>query len=190
MVSKSKILGKSTVVFVTVGTSSFPFTRLFKTVDQIMLTMPKKPLLIAQIGCTEYKWRYKNIKTYKYLSPPKMIRIIENAEKIISHGGFGTIYMIARYSKYIPLVVARQKRFNEHVDDHQKYFLDYLSNSLSEKEQINFVHKTNLTKNLAVYLKKLPKKSHLNNIFSSKSVIAIEKKLNKYIGRHENTTYS
>src|SRR3989344_8731721 len=141
----------SIVIFITVGTTSFPFIRLFKAVDQIISTIPEEPMLVVQTGNTEYKWKYRNITTYKYLSPPKMIQIIKIAEKIITHGGFGTMYMISKHNQYMPLIVARQKKFNEHVDDHQIRFIRYVNNKYSSLYDNFFITAKNLEEYILNY---------------------------------------
>ena len=183
MVSESKILGKSSVIFVTVGTTPYPFTRLFKAIDQVISTIPEKPKLIVQTGITEYKWEYRNIEKYKYLSPPEMIQIIKMAKKFITHGGFGTMFMIAKYGQYMPLVIARQKRFREHVDDHQKYFIEYFRKTLPKKLQNNFTSERDLAIPLKTYLIKSSQNINFGTMFNKKRVNLLEKKLKQYLSR-------
>ena len=43
------------------------------------------------------------------------------AEIVVTHGGTGSIMLILYHGK-IPLVMPRQKKYHEHVDDHQVLF--------------------------------------------------------------------
>lgn len=159
MVSKSKILGKSALVFVTVGSTGFQFDRLFSSLDQALEGMNKKFFLVVQAGSSQYQWKYRPINVYSYLSPAKIIYFFKNAEKIVSHAGPASIYLAINYAKYAPLFVPRSPKFNEHVDNHQLYFINFLRRQLPKKVQRYFVSDSQIKPHIESYLKESPRKN-------------------------------
>jgi UDP-N-acetylglucosamine transferase subunit ALG13 len=126
MVQKNKLLGKPLLVFVTVGTTPFKFDRLFQAIDEAALGIKRPIKLIIQQGESDHQWRYPHVEKYKYLPPNKLINFIKKADKIITHASYGILYFIYKYSKVLPLIVARIHCFNEQVSDHQVFFLKYI----------------------------------------------------------------
>ena len=55
-----------------------------------------------------------------------MIKNIEEARIVITHGGPATFVVPLQMGK-IPIVIPRQKKFNEHVNDHQLEFAKMVS---------------------------------------------------------------
>ena len=51
----------------------------------------------------------------------EMVKNVQNARIVITHGGPASFIMPLQYGK-IPIVVPRQKKFNEHVNNHQLEF--------------------------------------------------------------------
>ena len=127
MVQKRTILGKPALVYLTIGTTQFQFNRLLSAVDNVLVRLKRNYKLVAQIGNSNYKWQYNNVSIVHELTPPQQVRILKKADYIIMHAGFGTMHMHSLYSKKQPLIVARLSKFKEHVDDHQKKFVDYLN---------------------------------------------------------------
>ena len=113
------------MIFLTVGTTKFPFNRLLKAVDCALLDLDKKEKLIAQIGESRYNFRYKNAEIFKEISFDKMIFYFEKGRVIIAHGGLGTISLALKFGKNKPLIVPRSKRFKEHVDDQQIFLAEF-----------------------------------------------------------------
>ena len=129
MVSKSKILGQSALIFVTVGTTSFPFDRLLKALDKILLEIDCKAKLVVQSGKSRYVFKYSKVKRFEYLNPTQLRTYLRRANAIITHAGFGTLFMIAQHSTIKPFVIPRLKKYNEHVDNHQLFFINYNNRS-------------------------------------------------------------
>lgn len=107
------------MIFVTVGTHEQPFDRLIKYVDELKRKEIIKEDVIIQTGFSTYepkfcKWR--KLFTYK-----EMIRNVEEARIVITHGGPSSFIMPLQVGK-IPIVVPRQRRYGEHVNDHQVEF--------------------------------------------------------------------
>ncbi len=141
------------MIFVTVGTTSFPFDRLLKAVDEAMPTV-KTEDLIVQKGVSKYSFKYPKVKIYKELSFPKMIAYMKEARATITHGGPATIFQVIKYSSSKPMVVPRSSEFGEHVDTHEIVFCQ----TLSEKGFINLIGpKDNIVKELTNNLKRIKK---------------------------------
>ncbi|WP_077623340.1 PssE/Cps14G family polysaccharide biosynthesis glycosyltransferase [Sediminibacillus massiliensis] len=104
------------MIFVTLGTQKFRFDRLINTLDNLVDNGILKENIVAQVG--EFNYNVKNIKLHSYITPEEMNRYILESKVIITHGGTGSIISSVKNSKK-PIVVPRQKKFKEHVDDHQ-----------------------------------------------------------------------
>ena len=132
MVSQRKVLGKAPIIFVTVGTTQFSCVRFFRLIDETLHLYKGDVKLIVQQGSTEYMWQYPNRETYTTISPKQMATYIKEADKIITHAGFGTLYTIFQNHGVNPFIISRQKKYQEHVNDHQKYFLTFLKQKMTE----------------------------------------------------------
>ena len=152
MSSKNKDIKSMSLVFITTGSTKFPFDRILSSVDRILSNTKNAFFVIAQTGGSNYKWLYKNIKEEVYIKPEEISRYIKNAKKIISHGGPVSIYQIIKYAKYVPLVIPRLAKFGEHVDDHQLYFSKFLKNQLPSNLKKYFVTEENSNKVIENYL--------------------------------------
>lgn len=107
------------MIFVTVGTHEQPFNRLIKKIDELKRDEIIKEEVIMQIGFSTYTPKYCE---YKKLIPYQdMIKNVENARIVITHGGPSSFIMPLQVGK-IPVVVPRQEKFNEHVNNHQLIF--------------------------------------------------------------------
>lgn len=114
------------MIFLTVGTTKFPFQRMLKMVDQALIASGTREELVAQIGPNNYQFSYQNTKTFSEVSFSKMVSYLSRARVVITHGGAGTIFLALKYAKGKPLVFPRSKKFNEHVDDHQVFLAQFL----------------------------------------------------------------
>jgi len=107
------------MIFVTLGTHEQPFDRLVREVDRLIIDKIIKEDVFIQIG---FSYKYIPRCGYeKILSFKKMSELIAKARIIITHGGPGSIILALSNGK-VPIVVPRQKKFGEHVDDHQVLF--------------------------------------------------------------------
>lgn len=107
------------MIFVTVGTHEQQFTRLIKKIDELVESGVISEQVFIQKGYTKYNpinCEYKDMITSE-----EMINYTKKARIIITHGGPGSIMLPFQLNK-IPIVVPRQKEFNEHVDNHQVKF--------------------------------------------------------------------
>ena len=107
------------MIFVTVGTHEQPFNRLVECIDNLKRDGIIKENVIIQTGYSTYEPKFCGWqKLYSY---KQMIKLVENARIIITHGGPSSFIMPLQIGK-IPIVVPRRHEFNEHVNDHQVYF--------------------------------------------------------------------
>lgn len=107
------------MIFVTVGTHEQPFDRLLKCIDKMVEDKKINEEVIVQKGYTDYE--LKNCISYKLISYKDMERYITDARIVITHGGPASFVAPLAIGK-IPIVVPRQYKYNEHVNDHQLEF--------------------------------------------------------------------
>lgn len=107
------------MIFISVGTHEQPFDRLIKYVDELKERNMIKEDVVIQTGFSTYEPQFC---IWKKLFPyQEMIKQVEKARIVVTHGGPASFIMPLQVGK-IPVVVPRQKRFNEHVNDHQVEF--------------------------------------------------------------------
>lgn len=112
------------MIFVTVGTHEQPFNRLIECVDKLVEQGIIKEEVIIQTGFSTYE--PKHCKWKKMFPYQKMVENVEKARIVITHGGPSTFIMPLQIGK-VPIVVPRQKKFDEHVNDHQVEFCRQVS---------------------------------------------------------------
>ena len=108
------------MIFVTVGTHEQGFERLVKEIDDLKGNGIIKEDVIIQKGYTEYE--PKNCISYKLIGYEDMQKNMNEARIIITHGGPASFIAPLTIGK-VPIVVPRQKDFNEHVNNHQLEFV-------------------------------------------------------------------
>jgi len=102
------------MIFVTVGTSSWNFTRLIKEMDRIAEEVNEE--VIIQIGYDKYE--PKNAKYFRTTTKEEMERLYESTRIIVSHAGIGAIISAIKHNKPI-IVIPRRMEYGEHFDNHQ-----------------------------------------------------------------------
>jgi UDP-N-acetylglucosamine transferase subunit ALG13 len=106
------------VILVTVGTHEQPFERLLREVDRLAETGRLEEEVFCQSGFGSYRPRVASAPMLEF---DELQRMLTEASVVVSHGGPGTV--LAALAAQRPLVlVPRQRRFGEHVDDHQVAF--------------------------------------------------------------------
>jgi UDP-N-acetylglucosamine transferase subunit ALG13 len=100
------------MIFVTVGTSTFPFDRLLQGVDQLGL----EEELVVQYGASAIVPRAG--VTQQFMPYGNILNHMRDARAVIAHAGAGSI-LTALYAGRHPIVVPRRRAFAEAVDDHQ-----------------------------------------------------------------------
>jgi UDP-N-acetylglucosamine transferase subunit ALG13 len=112
------------MIFVIVGTHEQPFNRLIEYIDNIKRDGKVQDEVIMQIGFSTYEPKYC---TWSKLLPyNQMQQNVVDARIVITHGGPASFIMPLQIGK-IPIVVPRQYKFNEHVNNHQVDFIRVIS---------------------------------------------------------------
>ena len=107
------------MIFVTVGTHEQPFNRLVKAIDKLKKDGVITEDVIMQTGYSTYEPKY--CKWDKLIPYDQMVKNVEDARIVITHGGPASFILPLQIGK-TPIVVPRQKKFNEHVNNHQVEF--------------------------------------------------------------------
>ena len=108
------------MIFVTVGTHEQGFERLIEEVDRLKKEKIINEDVIIQKGYTKYNPKY--CETYELIDYDKLQEYLKEARIIITHGGPASFIAPLSIGK-IPIVVPRQKEFDEHVNNHQVDFV-------------------------------------------------------------------
>lgn len=107
------------MIFVTVGTHEQPFDRLIRCVDELRKNGTITEEVIIQTGFATYEPKYCTWN--RMFSYEEMVRNVKAARIVITHGGPASFIMSLQIGK-IPIVVPRQKKYGEHVNNHQVEF--------------------------------------------------------------------
>lgn len=109
------------MIFVTVGTHEQPFDRLVKKIDELKRDGVIREDVFIQTGFSTYEPRY--CRWSKLIPYADMVKYVAEARIVITHGGPASFIMPLQIGK-VPVVVPRQSRFGEHVNDHQVVFAE------------------------------------------------------------------
>lgn len=113
-IEKKKNISKKLRILVTVGTiPNFRFDRL---IDNLLPALRSDDEVYWQLGCT-VRSSLPGTK-FGHISNNQLMSIAKNSDVVISHCGIGTILDLLSIGVR-PLVCARRKNLNEHIDDHQ-----------------------------------------------------------------------
>ena len=107
------------MIFVTVGTHEQPFNRLVEYIDNLKRDKIITDDVMIQTGFSTYEPKY--CKWSKLLPYQDMIKYVQEASIVITHGGPSSFIMPLQVGK-TPIVVPRYEKFDEHVNDHQVEF--------------------------------------------------------------------
>lgn len=107
------------MIFVTVGTHEQQFDRLVSHIDALVEAGKITEEVVIQTGFSNYE--PKHCRWSKLLPHKEVKELVENAHIVITHGGPASFMMPLLEGK-IPIVVPRQVRYHEHVNDHQVHF--------------------------------------------------------------------
>jgi len=104
------------MIFVSVGTHEKPFNRLIGEINRLIKEKVIEEDIFIQAG---YHSNSTPLCKFENFIPiEEMDARMDEARVIIIHGGLGSIFQSLMHKK-IPIVVPRQKKYLEHVDDHQ-----------------------------------------------------------------------
>lgn len=107
------------MIFVTVGTHEDGMDRLMAEVDRLVEVGELRDELVVQAGYSELRPRGARVEAMMPFD--EVQEAMRRAEVVITHGGPASIMQALSFGK-TPVVVPRQARFGEHVDDHQVRF--------------------------------------------------------------------
>ena len=116
------------MIFVTVGTHEQPFDRLIEHIDSLVKNNIIVEEVIMQSGYSKYEPQF--CKWKKWFSYSEMIELVSKANIVITHGGPSSFIMPLQVGK-IPIVVPRQLKYHEHVNNHQVEF----SKAVAERQR-------------------------------------------------------
>ena len=119
------------MIFVTVGTHEQPFNRLVKKIDDLVAEGTIKEKVVIKTGFSTYK--PVHCEGHKMMSFEEMQKTLKDARIVITHGGPSSFIEALQFGK-VPIVVPRQEKYHEHVNNHQVDFT-----KLIEKRMNNII---------------------------------------------------
>jgi UDP-N-acetylglucosamine transferase subunit ALG13 len=109
---------RTLAVLVAVGTDAHRFDRLMDWLETWYAARPDRPTMLVQHGSS----RGPAIPgAMPFLAHEGLLRAMAEARIVVTHGGPATITEARRHG-HVPIVVARDPAYQEHVDDHQMRF--------------------------------------------------------------------
>lgn len=104
-------------IVVTVGTEAFQFNRLMKYIDDLIDQNILKPTdLTIQFGSCSILPKCNN--KFSTLPPDKFITILSESDLVITHCSEGSLLELSHQKNNV-IMVPRQYKYGEHLDDHQ-----------------------------------------------------------------------
>jgi UDP-N-acetylglucosamine transferase subunit ALG13 len=111
--------GRTPTVLVSVGTDHHPFDRLVRWMDGWLGAQSNSDVTcLVQYGASQPPGRARGLA---YLDHADLSQVMGGAHVVVCHGGPSTIAE-ARRNGHRPIVVPRDPRLGEHIDDHQQRF--------------------------------------------------------------------
>lgn len=111
------------MIFVTVGTHEQQFNRLISAIDELKGENIILDDVVIQRGYSTYTPKF--CKCYDLLSYEDMDKYVNDARIVITHGGPASFLSVIASGK-TPIVVPRQEKYDEHVNNHQLDFTKQL----------------------------------------------------------------
>ena len=103
------------MIFVTLGTSDYPFTRLLKQMDDLIENNIVKNIIVQ---CGNEDYQPKNFTIIKNLDKKEFNEYLKKAEVVITHGGVGTIIDCIKMGKKV-IAFPRKAEYGEATNNHQ-----------------------------------------------------------------------
>jgi len=104
------------MILVLLGTQNNSFHRLLEEIQKNIDNGNIKDDVVVQKGYT--KFESKNMNLYNQLPLDEIMKLTENADLVITHGGVGSIINSIEKNKKV-IAIPRLKKYSEHVNDHQ-----------------------------------------------------------------------
>jgi len=111
------------LIFVTVGMHTQSFDRLLKKMDEISGRIAEE--VTMQVGRTAF--RPQNAKWFDFATEPEIKEFCRKARVVVTHPAMSVVDALDQGTPVI--VVPRQGRYNEVIDDHQVAFARVLEAS-------------------------------------------------------------
>lgn len=112
------------MITVITGTEKFSFHRMIEEIDAIAQRTKLAEEFFLQIGASKYE--PSACEWVRFVQFREMVERIQRSEVVISHAGAGSTLLCLQQG-IRPIVMPRQKKFDEHVDDHQVLFAKKLA---------------------------------------------------------------
>jgi len=112
--------------FVTLGLDRKPFTRLLELIDEAVEVNLLSRESLVQRGHTPFFTT--NFRIVDFLPFTEMLQAITEADLVITHAGVGSVLLCLNAGR-IPLVMPREGKRGEHVDNHQIEFAEVMAGS-------------------------------------------------------------
>ena len=166
------------MIFVTVGTHEQQFNRLIKKIDELKRDGFIKEEVFIQTGFSTYEPKY--CKWSNLISYEEMEKYNREANIVITHGGPASFLAPLSYGK-IPIVVPRQVKYDEHVNDHQ---VDFVKEVAERMGTIIPVYDIKDLKSIIVSYDKKYKKNKKKNLSNNdKFCKELKEIVNELVGR-------
>lgn len=104
------------MIFVTVGTQRFPFDRLLIELDRLVYQRYITEEIIVQRGYCNYVPKY--FRSFDFLPMEEFSEYYDRSNLLITHAGTSSIIEGLKRKKKT-IIIPRQKKYGEHVDNHQ-----------------------------------------------------------------------
>jgi UDP-N-acetylglucosamine transferase subunit ALG13 len=109
------------MILATVGTHEDQFNRLLVELNRLVEVGAIKERVVVQSGYCDAD--APAVECFDQLPFDELQSLMAEANVIITHGGPASIMQAMAHGK-VPIVVPRQSKFGEHVDDHQCRFAE------------------------------------------------------------------
>ena len=109
------------MILVLLGTQNNSFVRLLQEVEKNINSGNITDEVVVQAGYTKYN--SNKMKIHNLISSQEMEQLVDEANLVISHGGVGSTLQCVKKGKVV-IGVPRQKKYNAHVNDHQKQLIE------------------------------------------------------------------
>ncbi len=108
------------MIFITIGTHPESFERLIRHIDKISPKIKEK--IIIQRGFTKYI--PKNVESFDFAE--SLDEYYKKSRVVIAQSATSLIEFCLKYDKPV-ITVPREKKYSEHINDHQVEFAEYFS---------------------------------------------------------------
>lgn len=105
------------MILVLTGTQEIPFRRLVDGIISFASESTCEQEFVIQAGSVVVK-SAPNFEVFDYCAHDKLMKLVADADFIVTHAGTGSIISGLRLGKKV-IVMPRMKKFFEHNDDHQ-----------------------------------------------------------------------